>query len=396
MERIIHKLMAGTSAVLPQGDLAKKLASGRKLKIKLGIDPTSPDLHLGHTVVLSKLKEFQDLGHEVIFLIGDFTARIGDPTGRSKTRPPLTDEQIAHNFRTYFEQVGKVLNLDAVTVRYNNEWLGSLTSKEWLGLCAQVTLARLTEREDFAQRIQTQQPIGFHELVYPLLQGYDSVALHADVELGGTDQTFNILMGRLLQEHYHQEPQLVMTLPLLPGLDGVAKMSKSLGNAIGLTEPANEAYGKLMSISDSLMWTYYEILLCTPKEEIEITKKQVEAGTVHPMELKKALAHALISKFWGTIEADEAQAAFENLFQKRDFDYAQPVERSTLTTQETLWIMDLLRKLDAVTSSSEARRLITEGAVSINNNKITDFKAQVPLPVGTHIKIGKHRFYRIT
>ncbi len=394
MERIISKLLAGTVAVLPQEDLAKKLASQRKLKIKFGIDPTSPDLHLGHTVVLSKLREFQDLGHEVILLIGDFTARIGDPTGRSKTRPPLSDEQIVHNFRTYLEQVAKILDLNAITVRYNNEWLGSLTSKEWLALCAQVTLARLIEREDFAQRIQTHQPIGFHELTYPLLQGYDSVALRADVELGGTDQTFNLIMGRFLQEHYGQEPQVIMTMPLLPGLDGAIKMSKSLGNAIGITEPANDVYGKLMSISDELMWVYYEILLQLPKAEVQLLKERVQQGSEHPMSLKKALAQAITSKFWGRSEADQAQAAFEHLFQKRDFDYAQAIDKGAFAS--AVWIIDLLKQLGAVSSSAEARRLIKEGAVSINSDKVIDFKACVTLNSGDHIKVGKHRFYRVT
>lgn len=395
VERDIKKLIAGTTAVIPLEDLQKKLASGRKLKIKLGIDPTSPDLHLGHAVVLSKLKDFQDAGHEIILLIGDFTGRIGDPTGRSKTRLPLTDEQITHNFKTYIDQVSKIVDLNKVTIRYNSEWLGALSSKDWLQLCAKVTLSRIIERDDFKERMHAQQPIGFHELMYPLLQGYDSVALRSDVELGGNDQTFNVLMGRFLQEHFNQEPQVVMTLPLLPGLDGVAKMSKSLGNAIGLTEPADQAYGKLMSMSDTLMWTYYEILLQRSPEEIKKMKESVEAGTAHPMDLKKSLAHAIIEKFWGKKDADEAQAAFEHLFQKKDFDYAQEIALSDITQPGvTVWIMDLLKKLNAVPSSSEARRLIEAGAVSVDGTKITDFKAQILLAQGTHLKVGKHKFYK--
>lgn len=394
MERVIKKLVAGAVTVVPHDEFARKLSSGKKLKIKLGVDPTSQDLHLGHTVVLSKMAEFQELGHEVIFLIGDFTARIGDPTGRSKTRPPLTEEQIGHNFRTYLEQVGKVLDLENITIRYNSHWLDTLTSKEWLGLCAKVTLARLTEREDFAQRIASHQPIGFHELLYPLLQGYDSVALHADVELGGTDQTFNLLMGRFLQEHYQQEPQVILTLPLLPGLDGTVKMSKSLGNAISLAEPPADAYGKLMSISDVLMWTYYEILLSKSAAEIADLRQQVTDEKAHPMELKKILAHTIISKFWGPVEADDAQKAFEHLFQKRDFDYAQAIPLASLS-EGPIWIIDLLKKVGAVPSSSQARTLVLEGAVSIDNVKVTDFKAHVCLQVGTHIKIGKHRFYKV-
>ncbi len=396
MEQKLEHLLAGTATVVPQEELRKKLLSGKKLIIKLGVDPTSQDLHLGHTVVLSKLKAFQDMGHQVIFLIGDFTARIGDPTGRSKTRPPLTEEQIAHNFRTYIEQVGKVLDINNITIRYNAEWLSGLTGKEWLGLCSKVTLARLTEREDFSARIADHQPIGFHELVYPLLQGYDSIALHADVELGGTDQTFNLLMGRFLQEQYGQEPQVVMTVPLLPGLDGTLKMSKSLGNAISLSEPASEAYGKIMSISDELMWTYYEILLSTPAYTIERMRKEVASGKAHPMELKKALAHTLISRYWqGTAEADRAQEAFEHLFQKRDFEFAQPVVLADISKEPRIWIVELLKKLGAVPSSSQARTLISEGAVSVDGIKVTDPKAHIDLTVGMHIKIGKHRFYKV-
>ena len=307
----LEKLLIGASQVIPLADLEKKLASEKKLIIKFGADPTSPDLHLGHAVVLSKLRQFQDLGHHVIFLIGDFTARIGDPTGRSKTRPPLTEEQILENTKTYIAQVGKVLDSNNISIRYNSEWLDKLSSKDWLKLCAQVTLARLIEREDFHERIKNNISIGFHELTYPLLQGYDSVALRSDVELGGTDQTFNLLMGRFLQEHYGQEPQVILTTPLLIGLDGINKMSKSLGNAIGLTEPADQAFGKLMSISDELMWNYYELLLHVRREEIE--------STAHPMELKKQMAFRIVERFWGNKEAQEARNAFEHLFQKKDF-----------------------------------------------------------------------------
>ena len=241
MDNQFEQLAAGVEQIIPQEEFEKKLASGKKLRIKLGMDPTAPDLHLGHVVTLSKMRQFQAFGHDVIFLIGDFTARIGDPSGRSKTRPPLTEEQILYNTKTYFQQVSKVLDPERVTVRYNSEWLGMLTSYEWVTLCSKVTLARLIEREDFAQRMAQHQMIGFHELLYPLMQGYDSVALHADVELGGTDQTFNLLMGRFLQEQYGQEPQAILTLPIIEGLDGVQKMSKSFGNAIGLTEPADQA-----------------------------------------------------------------------------------------------------------------------------------------------------------
>ena len=261
IKKQLEIIKSSTSSVIPEADLIKKLERGIPLRIKLGMDPTAPDLHLGHAVVLSKMKQLQDLGHEVIFLIGDFTARIGDPTGKSKTRPPLTEQDIEKNTRTYFDQVTKILDPKKLTIVYNSEWLNAVSINDMIKLCAKVTLARLIEREDFAKRIDNNQPISFHELLYPLFQGYDSVALKADIELGGTDQTFNLFMGRYLQEQYGQEPQVIITTPLLEGLDGGPKMSKSLGNAIGLTEPADQVFGKLMSISDELMWHYMHILL---------------------------------------------------------------------------------------------------------------------------------------
>ncbi|MBA3954408.1 tyrosine--tRNA ligase [Candidatus Dependentiae bacterium] len=392
-QEVLEKLRAGTEQVIPQEAFIKKLELGRPLRIKLGADPTSADLHLGHAVVLSKLRQFQDMGHEVIFLIGDFTARIGDPTGRSKTRPALTDEQIAYNTETYFNQVSKVLDPAKITIRYNSEWLDKLSSREWVSLCGKVTLARLIEREDFATRIDAQQPIGFHELLYPLMQGYDSVALHADVELGGTDQTFNLLMGRYLQEHYGQEPQVILTVPLLEGLDGINKMSKSLGNAIGLSEPAGEAYGKLMSLSDDLMWRYYSVVLHKTAQEIESMKHDVAQNIAHPMVLKKALAHAIITRFWSPQEADVAQQVFEELFQKKDYSNAQQVDLSSFYNKD-IWILDILKELEAVTSSSEGRRLVEAGAVTINGEKIVDPKNHTMLKPDMYIKVGKHRFYK--
>ncbi len=391
--RIFEQIKAGTESIIPQEELHKKLAKKRPLKVKLGADPTSPDLHIGHAVPLLKLRQFQDLGHEVIFLIGDFTARIGDPTEKSKTRPMLTDEQIAYNTKTYFKQVSKIIDPEKVTICYNSTWLGKVTSAEFVKLCAQVTLARLIERDDFKNRITEQQPIGFHELLYPLLQGYDSVALEADIELGGTDQTFNLLMGRHLQEHYGQEPQVIITLPLLEGLDGVAKMSKSLGNAIGLNEPADQAFGKLMSISDTLMWRYYAVLLHKTDEQLRAMQDAIAAGSAHPMALKKELAYAVIARFWGELEAVQAQNIFENLFQKKDLSHAEAIDASRYLNT-SVWIIDFLKFLGVV-SSSEARRLIEAGAVAIDNNKITDAKAQIMVASGLVIKIGKHRFYRI-
>ena len=394
MNKNIERLLAGTDSVLPAGELEAKLQKKDCLTIKLGMDPTAPDLHLGHALVLSKMREFQDQGHNVIFLIGDFTARIGDPSGKSKTRPPLTQEAIEHNTKTYFEQVSKILDPERFTVRYNSEWLSKLGFDDVLKLCAKTTVARIIERNDFARRLKEQQAIGMHELLYPIMQGYDSVALDADVELGGTDQTFNLMMGRFLQEQYGKDAQVVMTMPILEGLDGVQKMSKSLGNYIGISEPADQAYGKLMSISDVLMWRYLHLLVQLSESEIAALQKDVISGKKHPMALKKEMAHAVVTRFWSSEGADTAQAAFEQLFEKKDFsnvenvnlpaDYANPV-----------WIVNLLRTLKAVESSSQARRLIESGAVSLDDQKMTDFKAEVTWKPGMLIKVGKHRFYKI-
>lgn len=395
INKIFEKIKNGSVQVLPESELKKKLTSGKKLKIKLGMDPTSPDLHLGHAVVLSKLKDFQDLGHEIIFLIGDFTSRIGDPSGRSKTRPSLTEQEIGRNMKTYFEQVGKILDPKKITVRYNSEWLAQLSMIDLIKLAAKVTVARLIEREDFKTRIDQHQPISFHELLYPIFQGYDSVALDADVELGGTDQTFNLLMGRLLQEQFGREPQVIVTVPLLEGLDGSQKMSKSLGNAIGLTESPDEAFGKLMSISDALMWNYFRLLLGKTSPEISIMQEKVAYGTMHPMALKKEMAYEILAKFWSKKEADAAQKRFEALFQKKDYSKAQKVSLPT-GTQNPLWIIDLLKALDAIGSSSEAKRLIEDKAISIDGEPVEDFKATITWKPDMIIKVGKHRIYRLT
>lgn len=387
-------LKIGTSQIVPENELLKKLETGKALQIKLGMDPTASDLHLGHAVVLSKMRQFQDLGHTVVFLIGDFTARIGDPTGRSKTRPPLTEEQIAEHTKTYFEQVGKILDTKKLIIRYNSEWLDLLTSKDMLTLCAKVTLSRLIERDDFAKRLHENQMIGFHELFYPLMQGYDSVVLRSDVELGGTDQTFNLLMGRFLQEHYGQSPQAIITTPLLEGLDGVQKMSKSLGNAIGLNEPADQAFGKLMSISDLLMWRYAQLLLHTDAQTLSGWEAGVASGNIHPMEMKKNIAHAIVSRFWSIGEADQAQKTFEALFQKKDYSQAQEITLPSHTANP-LWIIDLLKVLGAVVTSSEARRLIEASAVHLDGKTIVDPKFQVSWKSGMTIKVGKHRFYKL-
>lgn len=387
-------LTQGTVTVVSPEALLKKLEKNIPLNIKLGMDPTAPDLHLGHAVVLSKLKQFQDYGHTIIFLIGDFTARIGDPTGKSKTRPPLSLEAIAENTQTYFEQVTRILDKSKITIAFNSQWLDSLTSKDFVTLCSKVTLSRLIERDDFSQRLAKHEPIGFHELLYPLMQGYDSVALKADVELGGTDQTFNLLIGRELQEHYHQEPQVIMTTPILEGLDGVNKMSKSLGNTIGLTEPANQAYGKLMSLSDTTMWHYWQVLLNVAPEQIEQWKKEVQNNTAHPLALKKQMAHAIVARFWSTHEANQAQEQFEALFQRKDYSQATVVHLPK-GIANPLFLIDLLKAIEAVESSSEGYRLIQSHAVSIDGSVITEPKTLVTCKPSMTIKVGKHRIYRL-
>lgn len=391
---VLEQIKVGTVAVTPEHELVKKLQKNVPLKIKLGMDPTAADLHLGHAVVLSKLKQFQDLGHEIIFIIGDFTARIGDPTGKSKTRPPLTQEVIAQNARTYFEQVGKILDTSKVRVCYNSHWLDALSIQEMVNICAHVTVARLIEREDFANRLHSHQSIAFHELLYPLFQGYDSVVLNADVELGGTDQTFNLLMGRFLQEQMGEEPQVIITMPLLEGLDGHQKMSKSLGNAIGLTESADQAFGKLMSISDTAMWRYFEVLLFKSPADIGTMQANVVSHQVHPMELKKQMAFEIIARFWSQQEASTAREAFEALFQKKDYSKAHEIVLPA-TMSNPVWIVDLLKMLQAVQTSSEAKRLIESGAVHVNEMVISDFKAEIAWKSGMIIKVGKYRIYQI-
>ena len=398
MEQKINAALAiikrGTVQVAPEEDLRKKLLKNTPLKIKLGADPTAPDLHLGHAVVLSKMREFQDLGHEVIFLIGDYTTLIGDPTGRSKTRPPLSEEAIKKNAQTYFEQVSKILDPKKTVIRYNSEWLAKLSFADVIKLAGSVTLAQLIEREDFQKRLHDNVTIGFHELLYPLMQAYDSVALEADVELGGADQTFNLLMGRKLQEHIKQEPQVILTMPLLEGLDGVQKMSKSLGNYIGLWEPAEEAYGKLMSISDELMWRYYLLLLNKTEAEIEALKLGVKEQTLHPMHLKKAMAKGIIQRFWSESEAEKAQAQFEALFQKQDYSKATEVALAA-GTANPIWVVELIKQLGAIQSSSDGKRLIESNAVEIDEVTVTDFKATIDWKPGMVVKVGKHKIYKL-
>lgn len=394
IEKTLELLRSGTVNIYSEDSLFSAIKSGKKLKVKLGADPTASDLHLGHMVVFSKLKQFQDLGHKVIFLIGDFTAQIGDPTGRDKTRPPLTLEVIQHNLKSYFDQVTKILDSNKLIVRYNSAWLGKLTNSDLVGILSKVTLARITERDDFAKRIKNNESISLHELLYPVFQGYDSVVLEADVELGGTDQTFNLLMGRFLQEQYGQKSQIAITTPLLVGLDGVHKMSKSLGNAVGLNEPAGNAFGKLMSMSDELMWQYFILLLGKTQQQVKEMQDGVVAGTLHPMGLKKDMAQAIVARFWSANEAVQARQQFESLFQKHDYSQAESVALPA-DFANPVWIVELLKTLGAVTTSSDAKRLIEAGSVHLDDAVITDFKAVVEWKSGMIVKVGKHRIYKI-
>lgn len=375
--------------------LEESLRQGRPLRVKLGVDPTAPDLHLGHTVVLRKLKHFQELGHTAIFLIGDFTAMVGDPTGQSETRPQLSPEQVAANTRTYLEQVGKILDLTRTEVRYNSHWLGALTAQEIVRLCARYRLARLLEREDFRSRLAAGQPIALHELLYPLLQAYDSVALEADVELGATEQKFNLLVGREIQREYGQRSQIALTMPILVGLDGRRKMSKSLGNAIGITEPAEQMFGKLMSIPDELMWSYWELLTDRTREEIEALRADVAVGRRHPIEVKTELAVTITADFHGTDTAQRCAEQFRRVFREKQLPEQVPELRVPPAAKRRL--SALLAELRLVPSRSEAERLIKQGAVELDGVRVDDVRCELELSAGRSwlLRVGKTKFVRL-
>ncbi len=361
-------LTKGAEEIIRVEDLRAKLErsakTGKPLRVKAGFDPTAPDIHLGHTVLIRKLKHFQDLGHTVIFLIGDFTGLIGDPSGRNVTRPPMTPEEVAANAETYKKQVFKILDPDRTVVDFNSRWLGNLTGRDWITLCSKYTVARMLERDDFSKRMKEQRPVAIHELLYPLAQGYDSVALEADVELGGTDQKFNLLVGRTLQQEYGQTPQVILMMPILEGLDGVQKMSKSLGNYVGINEPPGEMFGKLMSVSDDLMWRYYLLLTDLAPREVEDLKHAVAKGKQHPLETKKALACKIITDFHGADAAAQAQRDWEAQFQKKGIP--EEVRTESLRYFGPIRIATLLDMLQLVSSRAEAARKIKEGAVSIS------------------------------
>jgi tyrosyl-tRNA synthetase len=379
----------GAVEVVPEQELLSKLKSGRPLRVKAGFDPTAPDLHLGHTVLIQKMKQFQDLGHQVIFLIGDFTGMIGDPSGKSETRKQLTRDEVAQNAETYKEQIFKILDPEKTLIEFNHRWMEGLDAAAFIELSAKYTVARMLERDDFKQRYQKQQPIGIHEFLYPLIQGYDSVVLRADVELGGTDQRFNLLIGRELQREYGQEAQVVLTMPLLEGYtDGIQKMSKSLKNYIGINEPPEEIFGKVMSISDTLMWRYYELLSDRNLAELEKLRAGVATGAVHPMDAKKSLATELVRRYHGAAAAEAAQRYFEARYQKKTV----PNEiRRQFAAPEPIWICRLLVDLDFAKSSSEARRLIAQGAVRVDGQVISDVNFQFRGDVHQIVEVGKSR-----
>jgi len=373
--------------------LARSAKTGKPLKIKAGFDPTAPDLHVGHTVLLQKMKHFQDLGHEVYFLIGDFTGFIGDPTGKSETRKPLTREDIAKNAETYKEQVFKILDPEKTKIAFNSEWLGKIDSFDMIRLASELTVARMLERDDFKKRFEGGRPISIHEFLYPLIQGYDSVAMEADVELGGTDQLFNLLVGRDLQRSRGQEPQIVLTMPLLEGLDGINKMSKSLGNYIGITDPANDIYGKTMSVTDELMFRYYELLSDLTSYEIEKLKQGLEQGTLHPKEIKQKLARELTARFHSEEEAVQAQQNFENVFAKHDLPDDLPEFK--LSSDEPVWLPKLMVDSGMVSSTSDGRRMIKQNAVSIDGEKVGDTNFAVEPAGDLILKVGKRRFCKV-
>jgi tyrosyl-tRNA synthetase len=395
-------LKKGCVDIIQEDELRAKLErsvrENRPLKVKVGFDPTAPDLHLGHTVILRKMKHFQDLGHDVIFLIGDFTGLIGDPSGRNATRPPMTREEIARNAETYKAQVFKILDAHKTIIDFNSRWLGALTSFEIIQLAAKYTVARILERDDFTKRYKTGLPISVHEILYPLYQAYDSVALRCDVEMGGTDQKFNLLVGRDIQREYGQEPQIVITLPLLEGLDGVEKMSKSLGNYVGITEPPAEMFGKLMSVSDPLMYRYYELLTDEPAARIEDWKKEAAAGRLNPRDLKVRLAKTVIADFWGAEEGDKAAAEFDRVFRNKEVPnelQERGVRLAGVAKEAPL--VQVMTECGIFPSRGEAKRVIQQGGVYLDGKRVEDIAYRIDFAAKPEyvLKVGKKNFYKL-
>ena len=388
----------GTSEIIDEKDLSrvleKSIKSGKPLRVKAGFDPTAPDLHLGHTVLLQKMKQFQDLGHEVVFLIGDFTGMIGDPTGKSETRKSLTPEEVKINAQTYLEQVYKILNKNKTTIMYNSEWMNKFSSTDMINLAARYTVARMIERDDFQKRLANNLPVSIHELLYPLIQGYDSVAMKSDIELGGTDQKFNLLVGRDLQRAYKMEPQNIITMPLLEGTDGVQKMSKSLGNSIGVMDSPGEMFGKIMSISDDLMWRYFELLSDIAASDLKTFRDQAVSGEMNPKHIKVQLGKELVTRYHSEDAAEQAAQEFENVFKDKNL----PTDIPTIKTWggEPRWIGKVLVDSKVCPSTSDAKRMIKQGAVSVDGKKVTDENLALNGDQEYMIKVGKKRFLKIT
>ncbi len=393
----LKEIRRGVDEILVERDLVEKLRLGRPLRVKAGFDPTAPDLHLGHTVLINKLRQFQDQGHQVMFLIGDFTGMIGDPSGKNATRRALTREEIETNAATYRQQIYKILDPERTEICFNSEWMQTMDAAGLIGLAAKHTVARMLERDDFEKRYKSGQPIAIHEFLYPLVQGYDSVAMQADVELGGTDQKFNMLVGRQLQEQFGQAPQVVITMPILEGLDGIQKMSKSLGNYIGIAEPPKEIFGKLMSISDSLMWRYFELLsLEKSTDDIQVMKKQAESGSENPKNFKTGLAVEIVTRFHGKAAAAEATEDFERRFRQGDLPEDIPEREVPSAGAGTVLVANLLKAAGLTKSTSEARRMIRQGAVRIDGVRVEDPETTVGTGSRCVFQVGKRRFARIS
>ena len=392
MKESLELIKRGIDEVLTEDDLISKLKSKKQLTVKVGFDPTAPDLHLGHTVILNKMRHFQDLGHKVVFLIGDFTGRIGDPSGKNKTRPSLDKEELEKNAKTYSDQVFKILNKDLTDIRFNSEWCEDLGADGIIGLASKYNLGRMLERDDFSKRYKANQQIAIHEFLYPLIQAYDSIALNADVEMGGTDQKFNLLVGRELQRAFDQEPQVCITLPILEGLDGINKMSKSLDNYVGINEDPDEMFGKIMSISDDLMWRWFELLSFRPINEINELKKEVKSG-MNPRDTKILLAEEIIERFHSKEDAENAKNTFLDRFQKG----AKPkdIETFSISLDDDIAIGNLLKESGLVQSTYEAMRLVKQGAVKINDEKIDDPKLSIEKNQELLVQVGKRRFLKI-
>jgi tyrosyl-tRNA synthetase len=391
----------GTKEIISEEELEKKLVNSKKtkipLRIKQGFDPSAPDIHLGHTVGLRKLRHFQDLGHEVYFLIGDFTGMIGDPSGRSATRKQLTPDEVKRNAETYKEQVFKILNPEKTIVEFNSNWLGKLSFVEVIKLCSKYTVARMLERDDFANRFQEKKPIGIHEFLYPLMQGYDSIALSADVELGGTDQKFNLLVGRELQREYHQEPQVIITMPIIEGTDGVEKMSKSLGNYIGINEHPFDMYGKIMSIPDKLLLAYFELLTDTPYTDIAKIEQELRDNVVSPLIIKKRLAKEIVEMYHGYNKANEAEEHFQKVFQEKKTpkNIQNLLLPNQILKENKVWIVKLIKLTKLFKSTGDILRIIEQGGIKINNEKVLHANIDIEIKDGDILRIGKLYFYSI-